>query len=213
MTLQSGHFGGEDELRSVLPVIKRLLSETVAGEVKRACRAVAKGKCEHAVDPLQRAPHPLPTDQLEQHFGVGTVAQRHAAAAELRRQRAITVNLSVKDERIARGVVDARLYAARYIDNRQASVPERDAVIDEKAAAVGATVTQRGSHFGQNTVGARGRVCEPGDAAHVLPAARQDWNALGCGMPYNTLYFVRRFAAPLEINAGLHLGHNTQQNE
>src|SRR5260370_17203713 len=96
MTLQCCNFRSEYDLCTEHPVIERLFAETVAHQIERACRAVAKGKGEHTVDSLNGAPHPFAADHLKQHLGIGAVAQRHPAAPEFGGQSPIAVNFPLE---------------------------------------------------------------------------------------------------------------------
>src|SRR3981189_3736199 len=113
MTLQCCNLGSEYDLCTEHPVIERLFAETVAHQIERACRAVAKGKGEHSIDALNGPAHPFAADHLKQHLGIGVVAQRHPAAPEFAGQSAVAVNLPADHQRTPGSLVDARLRTAR----------------------------------------------------------------------------------------------------
>ena len=166
MTLQRRDLGREDDVFAGDTVIERLFAEPVAYQVKRAGRAVAIGKGEHSVDPLDRAPHPIATDQLKQDFGIGMVAQRHAEAPQFGGEGPIPVYFAIEHESVAGGFVDARLRAAGDVDDGQPRVAQSDASVDKDTAAVGSAMPQRSIHPGKDSARIGARISEPGNAAH-----------------------------------------------
>ena len=94
-------------------------------------------------------------------------------------------------------------------------MPERDAGIDETTVGIRPAMCDRIIHGGDDLPRIASRLCEPSYAAHFcnLPAGGF-YPVQGRGRPLlDALYLVRRLAARLEIDPGLHLGYQSEQNE
>jgi hypothetical protein len=71
----------------MLPVIERLLADSVACEKTGLPLLVPDGHCEHAVDPLGQ-PAAFVFPEVRQHFGVGARLENVAALQKLFAEKA-----------------------------------------------------------------------------------------------------------------------------
>ena len=158
------------------PVVERLFTQRVAGEVQDTFLAVPQGKREHAVGPAQGLGRPEACGELEQHLGVGPTADDDTRALDVGPQRVMVVDLAVEHEHEAAVGRHHRLGAGRReVDDREAPEPERDTRFgfDPHSGVVRTTMEERRRHPGgdlrQLTRGTRGpEVDQTGDSAHGM---------------------------------------------
>ena len=170
---QRGDFRAEHQGAAGERVIERLLAEPVAREMQRAGGAAAPGEREHAVDAGQGFAHAVAAQQLEQHLGVGAVAQHHAGGAQLVGEGGETVDLAVEDQRVAAGRIDPGLGTAGEIYHGQAGMGQRDGGIGVAAGGVGTAMGECRQHRRERLGGRFARRREAGDAAHATSAANR----------------------------------------
>ena len=165
---QRADLGREVEIAVAHRVVERLFPEAVARQPDVAGR-VAIGEGEHAVDALERALRSFASEKLEQHLGIRMVAQGDAVAPQPVGKRREPVDLAVIGERASVGI-DARLRAAVQVDDREARVRQRDALVDMAVLRVGSAMLEAVAHALQvrRRIRPQSRACESADAAHVL---------------------------------------------
>ena len=142
--------GAEHQHAAALEEIERLLPETIAREMEPSAARLVEGEGEHAVDLFERRAHAVALQHAEQHLGVGSIDEIRARVRELGCQRRKAVDLSVEDERVAGGRIDARLVTAVEIDDCEPQVSECDPPIDVDVAFVGPAMGDRSEHAAQD---------------------------------------------------------------
>ncbi len=141
-----GDFRAEHQCAARGAIVKRLFAETIAREMKRAGGAVAPGEREHAVDQSEGFAHAMQAQQLEQHFGVGAVAQRNAGGAQLFGERGKAVYLAIEYEGVAGNRIDAWLRAAGEINDGKPGMGECEGGIRVVGGGIRAAVREGCQH-------------------------------------------------------------------
>src|SRR5262249_10273207 len=100
---------------------------------------------EHAAEVLDAIGAPR-FPAVHDHFGVGLRAKHMAEGLELRNQFLIVVDLAVEDDDDGAVLVEERLLAGRDVDDREASMAERDARLEVLAVRVGSAMGLRVVH-------------------------------------------------------------------
>ncbi len=116
-----------------VPIVERLLADAIAGERELAPFPIPQPHRKHAHGTLQRAHHSSSGNGLEKNFGVGMAAPRRKRPVRMRfvfeiaAQVPVVVYLAVECRDVAPVVRAHRLVTrGRQIDDRQATMPERD---------------------------------------------------------------------------------------
>jgi hypothetical protein len=164
---QRGERGGEPQRAAALGEVERFLAQPVAPEQRAPARRVDEAEREHPLQALDEAVAPL-APCLEQHLGVARREEAVALADQLLAQLRVVVDDPVEHAGEPEVRVDHRLRAARReVDDRQATVRERDRAVRPGPGTVGPPLGELARHApGGRDVG---RAVPPelsGEAAH-----------------------------------------------
>ncbi len=139
--------------------------------------------------------------RADDHLRVGLRAEAVAAALELAAQLAVVVDLAVVHELQRAVVARERLHPrVAQVDDREPAEAERDAVVGERAVAVGAAVVERRGHRAPRS---RSRAAARGDdhAAEAAHTRSIVGPAKGCRFVQRRLRAKRR-VDPVEGSRG-----------
>ncbi len=167
-------FGGENQHAVVDRVVERPHTHAVARHHQALAAPIPDGVGEIAVERLH-ARGPVLRIGVQDGFGVAAGAELPAARDQLGRQLDVVEDLAVeRDPDIAVGRGE-RLLAAREVDDREASVAERRALVEVDAGCIGPAMAHGLDHaleHGARRQRARLEGDEAGDATHGKPKVR-----------------------------------------
>ena len=129
---QGVEFAGENQRIAGHEVEQRLFPHSVPGQQHPAGPGIVDGESEHSVEHADAFTAQL-FIQMNDYLGVGVGFEFVSALLQLLPEFAVVVDFTVQNHDYAAVLVGDRLRPMRRVDDRQATVPEGDFVVAEKA--------------------------------------------------------------------------------
>jgi hypothetical protein len=153
VTQQGLDFGGEEEEAVMMPVVKRLLAQSVSSQEQLLAWGIPESEGEHAAEVLDAA-FTLFFVQVQDNFGITLCRKAMPTPDQIRTEFAEIVDLTVEDDTegavastaLSAGFVQHGLTPAREIDDGEAPHPEAYARRNPNSLIVRSAVNKGPDH-------------------------------------------------------------------